>query len=652
MTIDERISAELRRHAPEVDDHVAWDRIQSAAPVRRRARAMKLVAASLGSFVLVLLGFILSPYLSSDSDPAADAASPFLGTWVSSDLVDGTIATLVIRALEDGNVEMVMHDDVAFYQIVEDPLGWVCSGGAATTTGTGGLQAENELVFPAPVATCDDQPVEGLPPPVEVLESLTFTHDPGTDTLTDNLTDNSETIWTRVDAELTSPWPIWPQTNLEEVREAQELADAGNPDYIWQLGGDQWYQPSQSHTNDSELFARFLEEELGWEEFLWDHAVPHSEGVSYIRCAPGLTNPLYPTDPKGSGCAPTLDELRYETVKIRVAQLAGQGPSGIWVVTGWEIVEPFAQADPRVVEAEATALLEDFLQARIDGEGAEGLADLPEDHQLSDELADREVPLLYSTSSGARYERSEFELVDRPVWPSGWMQFEVRLFAQGDDTVVEQVFSLERDETGRMRPVYNFEHATTQNGMAVPVEYGFLDGEVTYRAASPLEPSDDGYREWDRLAIVGLLPDDDAPRRVLLFLADPRPIGPDCVEAPAPADAEALARSIGSDPDFEATAPVEVTIGGTPALQMDVVLARGASSCSWSEPGIPSESSPLLLKHAPMFLGHDRARLYLVDLPGGSVRVLTMAMITDEDSFETVLPWAASIVDSIEIHTS
>jgi hypothetical protein len=270
---------------------------------------------------------------------------------------------------------------------------------------------------------------------------------------------------------------------------------------------------------------------------------------------------------------------------------------------------------------------------------------------LSDELADREVPLLYATSSGARYERSEFEPVDGPVWPSGWMQFEVRLFAQGGDTVVEQVFSLERDETGRMRPVYNFEHATTENGMAVPVEYGFLDGEVTYRAASPLEPSNDGYREWDRLAIVGLLPDDDAPRRVLLFLADPRPIGPNCVEAPAPADVEALARSIQADPDFEATAPVEITIGGTPALQMDLVLARGASSCSWSEPQV-SATSPLLLQHAPLALGADRARLYLVDLPGGSARVLTIAMITDEDSFETVLRWAAPIVDSIEIHTS
>ena len=55
----------------------------------------------------------------------------------------------------------------------------------------------------------------------------------------------------------------------------------------------------------------------------------------------------------------------------------------------------------------------------------------------------------------------------------------------------------------------------------VPAEYGFLDGVVTYRAADPLAPSQDGYGDEDRLAIVGLLPDDDAPRRVLLMLADP-----------------------------------------------------------------------------------------------------------------------------------
>jgi len=178
------------------------------------------------------------------------------------------------------------------------------------------------------------------------------------------------------------------------------------------------------------------------------------------------------------------------------------------------------------------------------------------------------------------------------VWPSGWMRFEVRLFAKNGETVVEQLFSLERGGAGRLRLVYDFQPtgpagpvpATTENGKAVPVEYGFLDGEVTYRAAYPFEPSLDAWdRGPNRTAIVGLR-FHKRILRLLLFLADPRPIGPGCEEAPAPADAEALARSIRTDPDLEATAPVAVTIGGAPALQIDVMLAPGASSCAWSRP--------------------------------------------------------------------
>ena len=60
---------------------------------------------------------------------------------------------------------------------------------------------------------------------------------------------------------------------------------------------------------------------------------------------------------------------------------------------------------------------------------------------------------------------------------------------------------------------------------------------------------------------------------MLLLLADPRPIGPGCVEGPAPADAEALARSIGSDAEFDATAPAAEIIGGIPARRMDLTLS-------------------------------------------------------------------------------
>ena len=74
---------------------------------------------------------------------------------------------------------------------------------------------------------------------------------------------------------------------------------------------------------------------------------------------------------------------------------------------------------PRVEEAEATALVEDFLQARIDGDGAEELAEFAEG---STRLDRPEIPLLYATSTGAPYERSEFELVDGPRWPRGEMR--------------------------------------------------------------------------------------------------------------------------------------------------------------------------------------------------------------------------------------
>ena len=101
------------------------------------------------------------------------------------------------------------------------------------------------------------------------------------------------------------------------------------------------------------------------------------------------------------------------------------------------------------------------------------------------------------------------------------------------------------------------------------------------------------------------------------MLADPTPFAPGLRRTAAPTDAEALARIIGSDPRFEATAPVGVTIGGRSALQMDVVVPPGAGYCSWSE--APRSPSPaLLLKYALDGTGEDRARLYLLDLPEGS----------------------------------
>ena len=189
---------------------------------------------------------------------------------------------------------------------------------------------------------------------------------------------------------------------------------------------------------------------------------------------------------------------------------------------------------------------------------------------------------------------------------------------------------------------------TTENGKAVPVRFGFLDGEVTYDAPYPAAPhSDLWYQAPDVATVVGA-----ARPTGPVILADPRPIEhPGCVEAPAPASAEALARSIRSNPDLDADAPVAVTIGGLPALQIDAVLAPNASECSW-QTADSSQSAPLLLKHAPFATGGDRARIFLLDLPGGSARVLALVTdnFSDEDSFERPLELAAPILDSIEFH--
>lgn len=433
--------------------------------------------------------------------------------------------------------------------------------------------------------------------------------------------------------------PIWPQTSIEQAREAQRLADAGDARYTWQVSRDRWYQPAQHHPIDQGFFARFFEQELGWEKFLWDEAFAHPDGlvdgdVVFIRCAPVGANPLYPDDSAG-GCAPTIDQFRYETVKINLAQPERQDASGIWVVTGWELIEPAEQVAPPS-NTEIAAFLEPFLQARIDGEGVDDFAKFSQDDEDPDR-ADQPIPLLYATTNGLLYGRSEFAIVDGPVWPKGRMQLEVRLFAKNDNAVVEQAFSLDRDASGRLRLVYEPVltgpdgpiSGTTENGAAVPVEHAFLNGEVTFRAAYPLEPSDYGP---DRLVIEGLLPNDDVSRRILLLMADPRPLGLGCEES-APTDAEALARILRSEPDSKATAPVAVTIGGLSGLQMDGVIAHATTPCVFLDPS-----------------GTRRARLYLLDLPGGSARVLAIAVSADEDSFETVLEWATPVIDSIEFH--
>jgi hypothetical protein len=543
-------------------------------------------------------------------------------------------------------------------------------------TGTGRIEGGTALVIPAPDYTCDDgtEPqAESGPPLKEQLRNLTFVLDAETETLTDNFGG----VWERNDGENPGPGPttsggMWPQSSLEEAQRAQRLADAGDPRYTWQVLGPGPFTDARQ----TEFITRFLHEELGWEEFDLSGFPGLYAGVSQdglwemlaVRCAPGQTNPLYPNDPEGRGCAPTIDEYRYETVMINAEPPVriGDDPSAIWVVSRWVMLQPadvqvtgthfrddngavFRRQVQQVVppsDAEVTALLEAFLQARVDGEGAE--------EYLTP--AASQIPLLYATTSDAAYERSEFELVRGPVWPGGWREFKVRLFAAGGSTVVEQSFLVERDEDGRLVLVYGAldpfkEVLTTENGGALAEPYEFLDGEVTFDAAPPWDWYVGG---WGFTPTMTTLEFDDPVQRfdqLLAVVADPLPVEGGCRQGPAPADAEALARSIRSDPDLEATEPVAVGVGGIEALRMDVVAATGASVCE--EGPAPQVVTPNDHDWYGVFLEHgERMRLYLLDLPEGlSARILAIAISAPEPDFEHVMEAAELIVGSFEFHT-
>jgi hypothetical protein len=440
---------------------------------------------------------------------------------------------------------------------------------------------------------------------------------------------------TVLEPEPTSEGLVWPHSSLDEVEQAQDLADAGDPESTWQLAPDlEENLMTTAYLDNPEIFARFLREELGWEEFYRRPGPGFGIGpfgntiaLTYMRCAPGQTNPVYPDDPDGGSCAPTIDELRYETVEVTVAQPIRQDPTGIWAVTGWESIEPTEQVVP-LTDAEATAIVAAFLQARIDGEGAEqyfggggGFA-----------------PLLYATMSGAPYQRYEYELVSGPEWPADPMRFEVRLYDEGDQTVVEQEFSLERDPEGG----WGLETASAalENGQeAFPGLHEILGGEVTFVAGTAWQALFGPSFESDGEPADESLFHPDGQFRVL---ADPLTIGTGCEEGPAAADAAALAQSILDNGDFEATAPVAVTIGGAPALQMDVVNIAGSIVCEGRARVAVSRYEPV---------PGDRMRLYLVDLPGGSARILSIAIVASESDFDGVVESAQPVVDSFEFHS-
>ena len=301
-----------------------------AAPRSRRSGQRWLVAAACTSLVLAgavavaqrrdgdPLPVATDPTTTPSSLPTATAApvppEPFVGVWVSTD-TDGSSQTMEIVRSGTDEYEVVVRDDAAT---------GACAGAAATMTGTGLLETDERLVIARPELTCDDGTTPSVgPPPQAELADFTLDRAP----VADALTDRFGVVWQRegsnadLDGPATSPpasGGMWPQSTLDEVRAAQERADAGDADYAWQVGA-QLLEDDPNTQVELELIDRFLREELGWEAYLFYDGGNFSDWVGagmngwvegtvtdqrYLRCAPGRTNPLYPPGPE-----PEMGEL-------------------------------------------------------------------------------------------------------------------------------------------------------------------------------------------------------------------------------------------------------------------------------------------------------------------------------------------------------
>ena len=590
--------------------------------------ATLLVVAALGSAIAIGSGVLRLPLV---IDPST--VSPFEGTWISTSDADGGTQTMIVRVLADGVVDIAVRDTIAT----------VCSGASSIMTGTGTLEGGTRIVVPAPVYTCDDgsQPEALNGGRLEaLLRDWTLTLDPRAGTLNDR----TGGVWHREGAAVppessfvpTALSPMWPQANLEEVREAQELADAGDPAYTWQVDAglaslDYPGAWDRLRKGEVELVDRFLREVLGWEAYVTNGLEGGADfsltDQRFLRCAPGQTNPLYPPQPEsqnpGESCAPTLDELTYESVGLDLVQPGRQGPGGIWVVSNSRPTT-FAQVDPAVAEAKATERLEQFLAARVAGRGAEGIVD------VYAQWVEPQIPLLYATTSGSPYERSEFERVAGPGWPyGGYIEYRIRLYAQ-DGTVVEQEIYSHWDggaSVGIEGGLALGLTPTMEDGQRVPMLFAEFGGEVTFWSPS--------YYSMD----IG----DPRDRQGLIDFTDPAVFWSECADGPVPADAAAFAQAVIADPNFEATAPVGVRIGEVEAVAMDVALAPSGRVC------LAYRTDAHRWVHA--LKPGNRLRLFLVDLPEGmSMRTLAITVIASEEDFEGVAEEASSIIDSIEFH--
>lgn len=269
-------------------------------------------------------------FLPSTTSPPSPPADPFEGAWWSTD-VDGSSQSLVIVRRGD-EYDVVLHDDGT------SP----CSESSSTERGTGRLDSASALEVRL-LLTCDHASSLAVGP-----SSLTFSRRPRDGEMVDSV----GVLWRRQEA-------MWPQSSSAQVIAAQNRADLGDPTATWQLdpqlAADGWWEHLEAA--EAPIVERFLREEVGW-----NHTLLHPyqakdpdgpadgviRGLVFLRCALGTER-----------CAPTLDDLRHEWVRLDLAQLGRRGTDGVWVVSRWELATPSAPTAPNATEAGARHRLEE-----------------------------------------------------------------------------------------------------------------------------------------------------------------------------------------------------------------------------------------------------------------------------------------------------
>lgn len=342
-----------------------------------------------------------------------------------------------------------------------------------------------------------------------------------------------------------------------------------------------------------------------------DEAGTVCDGVGNRGSGASLVVVAHPGDEVASVCGL---ELGASSTSAAVLELA-LDRSPVQLVDGSGSVwhqQPAPSPDPGHV-----ALLRSFLTARVAGEGAERFVG-------SGFSRDDGVPLLYAATTGEAYERFE---VERSQDPDGAPRYDVRLFT-ATGTVIRQGFGI-RDQDGS--PVVVYGGPTLEDGRAALVPFGFVDGSVRFAVPTTWEVEwvDDTHaafrHRFSRAAIV--------------IAAEPLGVGTVCTNRPAPTDAEALAGTIDEGSGVEAAGPAPVRIGGADGLQIDVVSEAVPNLCAFGASealrGVQSEGS--------------RMRLLLVNRPGESAGVLTLALLTTPDAFDDATAEIAPIVASIEL---